>query len=137
MHTILCMLEQKYRSTRHAKYVCNYHLVWIPKYRKRILTEEVKKDLNEIIYSIAIDHDIKILQLNIMPDHVHLFISTVPRYSPSYLANLLKGVSARKLGMKHPELKRKDGIWTRSYFISTHGHVSSDTIKKYIEEQGE
>ena len=97
-----------------------------------ILIEEVKEDLKEIIYSIAEDHDIKILELEIMPDHVHLFISTVPRYSPSYLANLLKGVSARKLRIKHPELKRKDGIWTRSYFV-----VSSDTIKKYIEEQGE
>ena len=83
------MQNQDCHSTSHSKYLCNYHFVWIPKYRKGIL----------------------------------------------YLANLFKGVSVRKLGLKYPHLRRKEGIWTRAYFVSTHGHVSSETIKKYVEEQ--
>ena len=129
------MQNQDYHSTRHSKYLCNYHFVWIPKYRKGILIDGIVKELKEIIHSIAKEHKLDILALEVMPDHIHLFISAPPRYSPSYLANLFKGVSARKLGLKYPHLRRKEGIWTRAYFVSTHGHVSSETIKKYVEEQ--
>ena len=125
------MQNQSYHSTRHSKYLCNYHLVWIPKYRKGILVDEVVEELKKILYSIAKDHSVNILAVEVMPDHIHLFVSTSPRYSPSYLANLFKGVSARKLGIKYPGLRRKDGIWARAYFVSTHGHVSSETIRKY------
>jgi putative transposase len=95
----------------------------------------VVEKLKDILYSIAKEHKLDILTLEIMPDHIHLFVSTPPRYSPSYLANLFKGVSARKLGIEYPHLRRKEGIWTRAYFVSTHGHVSSETIRRYVEEQ--
>jgi putative transposase len=127
--------NQDYRSTEHSKYLCNYHLVWIPKYRKGILIDGVAEKLKDIIYSIAKDHKLEIFALEVMPDHIHLFLSAPPRYSPSYLANLFKGVSARKLGLEYPYLRRKEGMWTRAYFVSTHGHVSSETIRKYVEEQ--
>ncbi len=76
-----------------------------------------------------------VLAIEIMPDHIHLFVNCPPRYAPSYLANYFKGKSARQLLKKHPELRIKDGLWARSYFVATAGSVSSETIRKYIESQ--
>ena len=129
------MQNQNYRSTRHSKYLCNYHFIWIPKYRKGILIDGVAEKLEEIIRIIAEEHQLAVLSLEIMPDHIHLFLSSSPRFSPSYLINLFKGISSRRLRIQYPHLCRKEGIWTRAYFVSTHGHVSSETIRKYVEEQ--
>lgn len=127
----------EYKSTRHTKYLCNYHFVWIPKYRRDLLVGEVAEYTKEVLKSIAEELGCETITLEVMPDHVHLFVNCPPRYSPSYLANYFKGKSARLVLKKFPELRKYTGgkLWTRSYFISTAGNVSSDTIKKYIEEQ--
>nr|WP_011225202.1 IS200/IS605-like element ISSis2 family transposase [Sulfolobus islandicus]CAG38241.1 hypothetical protein [Sulfolobus islandicus] len=129
----------EYKSTRHTKYLCNYHFVWIPKYRRDLLVGEVTEYTKEVLKSIAEELDCEIITLEVMPDHVHLFVNCPPRYSPSYLANYFKGKSARLVLKKFPELRKYTGgkLWTRNYFISTAGNVSSETIKKYIEEQWE
>ena len=127
----------EYKSTRHVKYLCNYHFVWIPKYRRDLLVEDVAEYIKEILKSIAKELGCETIALEVMPDHIHLFVNCPPRYSPSYLANYFKGKSARLVLKKFPELRKytKGKLWTRSYFVSTAGNVSSETIRKYIEEQ--
>jgi len=127
----------EYKSTRYVKYLCNYHFVWIPKHSRDFLIEDAAEYIKEILKLIAKELGCEIITLEVMPDHIHLFINCPPRYSPSYLANYFKGKSARLVLKKFPELRKYTNgkLWTRSYFISTDGNVSSETIKKYIEEQ--
>lgn len=87
---------------------------------------------------VAKQNDMEVLQAEIMPDHVHLFVSAPPRYSPAEIVNMYKGISARWLRDRFPELKKLgDSLWTRTYYIGTAGHVSSETIRRYIESQSE
>jgi putative transposase len=125
------------KSTRHAKYLCNYHFIWIPKYRRAVLINEVAIYIKDILKNIAEELDCEVIAMEVMQDHIHLFINCSPRYSPSYLANYFKGKSARLILKRFPELrsKTKGKLWTSSYFVSTAGNISSETIKKYIEEQ--
>jgi putative transposase len=111
--------------------------MWIPKYYRDLLIEDVAKYIKEILKLIAKELGCEIIALEVMPDHIHLFVNCPPRYSPSYLANYFKGKSARLVLKKFSELRKytKGKLWTRSYFVSTAGNVSSETIRKYIEEQ--
>lgn len=120
------------RSTRHSKYNINYHLVWIPKYRHPVFTGEVADHLKDIFQIIAEKKGIEILSLEIMPDHIHLFISSPPQNAPSLLINWFKGISARMYNYWYNETAIK---WTNSYYVGTAGTVTAETIKKYIEEQ--
>jgi len=127
---------QEVKSTRHSVYLCNYHFVFIPKYRKAILNDAVKIDLEELFRKVALKYEIEIIAMEIMPDHVHLFVNALPRQSPAYIIKLFKGTSARFINQKYPELKQHSvSIWTRSYFVSTAGNMSADTVKRYIEDQ--
>ena len=125
-----------YKSTRHAKYLCNYHFVWIPKYRRDILSPKIIEEFKKIVYGIAGENGFQVIAMEAESDHVHLFVSAPPVKSPANLANTIKGVSSRRLGKIFPEIRTRDGeIWTRSYFVTTHGNISSATIQKYIDEQ--
>ena len=125
----------KLKSTRYVKYVCNYHFVWIP-CKRDVLVGEVAEYTKEVLEEIAKELGCEIIALHVEPDHIHLFVSCPPRYTPSYLANYFKGKSARKILQRFPELKtgNRGKLWTRSYFVATAGNVSSETIKRYIEE---
>ncbi len=125
-----------YQRSRHAVYLCNYHFIWIPKRRKPVLIGAIKQRLEQLIREIAKEHEWNILALEIKPDHVHLFISVQPYWSPHTVLRRIKGRSSRVLRREFPELLKLPSLWTRSYFVSTAGHVSSETIQKYIEEQG-
>ena len=126
-----------YKSTRNAKFLLNYHFIWIPKYRRGILDQEdIKTVVKDTIEELAVKHDYDILALEIMPDHIHLFISALPKYAPSNLMNIIKGTTGRRIAKEYPELKAKGSIWTRAYFVASTGNISSETIKKYIESQG-
>ncbi len=122
------------RKTRHSVYNINYHFVWIPKYRRSILNGQIKADLEGLIKSYAKKNEVEILSLSIQPDHVHLFVSSPPRFSPSQLINLFKGATARELLKRYPNLKRRGSLWTRSYYVGTAGTVSAETIEHYIAE---
>jgi len=122
------------KTTRHAKFQIAYHFVWIPKYRKNILQNDFKIELTNLIHEIARQFDFQILALEIMPDHVHLFLSAPPKYSPAEIVKIIKGTTARKLRMKFPTLRNSKHLWTNSYFVATHGNVSAETIRRYIEE---
>lgn len=127
------------KKTRYSVYNLNYHLVWIPKYRKSIFKGAMGIRLGEVLREACIRSDISILELQIMPDHIHLFVSAPPRWSPSEIVNVVKGYSSRKMRDEFPELKDKikDELWTRTYFVGSAGTVTIETIKKYIQEQKE
>jgi len=130
--------QARFRSTRHAKYWCAYHLVWIPKYRRDILIGEVAEYTKGVINKIINELGCENLALNVMPDYIHVFVLCPPRLAPAYVVKYLKGKSARKILQKFPKLKGKvkhGKLWTRSYFVTTVGNVSADIIKKYVEGQ--
>jgi putative transposase len=124
-------------KTRYAHYSIAYHLVWIPKYRRRILTGEVQKETKRLIAECCERQGLTLLALETDEDHIHAFVSAPPRFSPALIANLLKGYSSRYLREQLPHLKKvcgKDHLWTSSYYVGTAGAVSAETIKRYIEE---
>jgi len=98
----------------------------------------IKEFLEDQIYTIAATKEWEVLALKVMPDHIHLFISTTPFESPTGIVKVLKGVTALRLFKKFPELRNKywkGKLWSPSYYVGTAGHVSAETIQKYIEEQ--
>lgn len=126
-------------KTRWATYFLNYHFVWIPKYRRKVLTDKVAKTLETVIRRTAKENEIEVLALEIQPDHVHLFVSAPPRYSPAWLINTFKGVSSKRLRETFPSLHQLgDQLWTRTYYVGSAGEageageVSSETIRRYI-----
>ena len=129
-------MSQPYRRTNTTLSLINYHFVWIPRRRRKVLVNDVKKRLTELIYEKSGELDGKIVSLAIEPDHVHLFLNCLPDLAPKQIMHRIKGYSSYILRKEFPHLKRMPSMWTRSYFVSTAGNVSSSTIQKYIEAQG-
>ncbi|MUG95020.1 IS200/IS605 family transposase [Scytonema sp. UIC 10036] len=128
-------MMQQYRRKNHSVSLVNYHLVWIPKRRKKILIGDVENRLRTIVWEVCEEKKWKIIALEIMPDHVHLFVNVPPEIAPHQVANAIKGRSSRLLRQEFPHLLKLPSLWTSSYFVSTAGNVSSDTVRRYIEEQ--
>lgn len=116
-------------------YLVNYHLIWCPKRRKKVLVGDVKTRLEHIIKEVAKEKNTEVLALEIQPDHLHLFVSTHPNIPVHILIKAFKGRSSNLLRKEFPELLKLPSLWTHSYFVSTAGNVSSETIQKYIEAQ--
>ena len=126
------------KTLSSAVYNVNYHFVWCPKYRKAILKGEVAKTLKQQIETICQSKNWELLELNVQPDHIHLFISAPPYESPMGIIKVLKGVTAIQMFKALPALRttmRNGHLWSQSYYIGTAGHVSAETIRKYIENQ--
>lgn len=125
--------------TSSATYNINYHLVCAQNTEKSILEKpEVKQFLEDQIHTIAATKGFEVLALEIVPDHLHLFVSAPPFDSPTEIVKVFKGVTALRLFKKFPELRNeywKGKLWSPSYYVGTAGHVSAETIHKYIEEQ--
>ena len=139
---ILCIdnafatMPKGYASSIMSVHFMNYHFVWCPKYRRKVIVSDIESRLHEIIRDTAKENGWEIIALETMPDHVHLFIKTVPTIAPNNVIARIKGRSSRILRNEFPSLrKRLPTLWTRTYFVSTHGHVSSEIIKKYVGEQ--
>lgn len=128
-------MSQQYRHNRHSVFLMNFHFVWIPRRRRKVLIGEVATRLEEIIKDVATDLDMNILAMEIMPDHVHLFVSCTPSIAADQIMFRIKGRSSRLLRKEFPHLLKMPSMWTRSYFVSTAGNVSTETIKRYIAEQ--
>ena len=125
-----------YQSNRHVVYSCKYHIVWCPKYRRKVLIDEIAKRLKTIIHEVCQEHQAEIVSIEIMPDHVHLLVECDPQFGIHRLVRLLKGRSSCALRREFPELKRKlPTLWTNSYFVSTVGGAPLSVIKEYIENQ--
>lgn len=125
----------EYKHSRNQVYLINYHLIWCPKRRKPILVGKVKQRLDRIIKEVAKEKDVDILALEIQPNHLHLFISAYPTIAIHKLIKAFKGRSSHYLRREFPHLLRLPSLWTHSYFVSTAGNVSSQTIQEYIEAQ--
>lgn len=131
-------MEEKLVHARTCVYNAKYHIVWSVKYRKAVLIGEIDDALNQLLNQIAADKSFTIHAMEIMPDHVHVFVSAHPKISPSYIVKMLKGISGRLLMLKYPKLKQqlwKGNLWNSSYYLETVGSVSKDAIRKYIEKQ--
>ena len=128
----------RYRRTAGAVSNLHYHLVWCPKYRRAVLVGAVETRLKELLAEKAAAMDVQIAALEVMPDHVHLFLAAPPTDAPQHLANQFKGKISRVLRQEFPHLRsRLPTLWSRSYYIGSAGQVSEETIKRYIASQKE
>ncbi|NES84571.1 MAG: IS200/IS605 family transposase [Moorea sp. SIO2B7] len=127
--------HNNYRHKRTSVTFINYHFVWCPKRRKKVLTGSIAQRLEGLLYEKAYELDCQIIALEIRPDHVHLFISTPPTLAPAQIMFRLKGYTSRILRKEYPQLLKLPSLWTRSYYCGTAGNMSSETIKKYIANQ--
>jgi putative transposase len=115
-----------------------YHVVWCPKYRRAVLAGAVAGRCRELIGEKCAEHGWRIVALEVMPDHVHLFVKARPKDSPSYVANQLKGFTSRRLREEFPHLRsRLPTLWSRSFFVASVGAVSAATVQRYIDTQYE
>ncbi len=130
------MSDLRYRRNAGSVYSLKYHLVWCPKYRRKVLVGVIAQELRSLLYQKAQELDVAIEVLEIMPDHVHLFIESDPTEAPQRLANQFKRYTSRRLRQKFPQLRsRLPSLWSRSYYVGSIGHVSEETVKRYIEMQ--
>lgn len=126
----------EYKRDEHRVHLIVYHLIWCPKRRKSVLVGAVAQDLRTFLEEKCAEKGWEILELAIQPDHVHLFVRVWPADSAADVVKECKGATSFRLREKYPrELKRLPSLWTRSYFASTAGNVSQETIKRYIEAQ--
>lgn len=129
-------MNARYAKNAGAVFSLKYHLVWCPKYRRAVLTSPVDNRLRVLLTQKSTEMEATIHALEIMPDHVHLFIETDPRWCPAEIAYRLKGFTSRILRKEFPALKsRLPTLWSRSYFIASVGSVTEKSIKKYIANQ--
>jgi putative transposase len=126
----------EYKSNNNVVYSCKYHVVWCPKYRRKVLKNGIDTRLKELIQETCVEISADIIEMEIMPDHVHLLIEVDPQYGIHKAVKLIKGKSSRILRQEFPELRsRLPTLWTNSYFVSTVGGAPLAIIKQYIENQ--
>jgi putative transposase len=127
------------RRTKHAVYELKYHLVWVPKYRAKVLGVAERRYLKKLLEEIAAEYEFQIDTIEVMDDHVHVFVEVPPAYSPARVVQIMKSISAKELYKKYPELRKKmwsGAIWGEGYFARSVGDVvTSDVIRRYIKYQ--
>ena len=127
------------RRTKHAVYDLKYHMVWIPKYRKNILSEEIAEYLKEVFTRVAEEYGFQIDIMEVVEDHVHIFLEAPPRYSPADVVQIMKSVSGREVFRKYPKLRKQlwaGELWNDGYFVRSVGDkITAEIIRKYIEYQ--
>lgn len=129
-------MERQFKSNRNVVYSCKYHVVWCPKYRRRVLVDGVDVRLKEVLGLSAADLRAEIIEMEVMPDHVHLLVDVDPQFGIHRLVKLLKGRSSRLLRQEFPWLKKRlPTLWTNSYFVATVGGAPLAVVKQYIENQ--
>ena len=125
------------QSLSHSKWLCKYHIVFTPKYRRKVIYYQLRADIQKIIKDLCKWKGIAIIEGHMMPDHIHLLLSIPPKYSVSQIMGYLKGKSAMMIFERHANLKYKFGnrhFWAEGYYVSTVG-LNTATIQKYIREQ--
>jgi putative transposase len=126
----------EYKSNNNVVYSCKYHVVWCPKYRRKVLTGKIEVRLKELLRQYAAEINVDIIEMEIMPDHVHLLIEVDPQHGAHKAIKFLKGKTSYVLRKEFIELTTKiPTLWTNSYFISTIGGAPLSAIKQYIESQ--
>ena len=127
--------DPRWQRSHTAVYNVAYHIIWCPKYRRKVLTGAVERRLKALLSEKATELGVTIETMEVMPDHVHLFVKGTPALTPQSLVHRLKGYSSRVLRQEYRHLRRMPSLWTRSYYIESIGHISEATIRKYIEDQ--
>lgn len=128
----------EYRTNAHAQWDIKYHVVWITKYRYKVLRGEVAERARELIRQICEAREVRIVRGAVSPDHIHMLVSAPPQLAPSKLVQYVKGRSSRRLQEEFPHLHKRywgQHLWARGYFCATVGAVDEATIKQYIENQ--
>ena len=128
------LVQEDYKTHNHVKFLINYHFVFIPKRRKRVLINAVATRTRQIFAEVAIENGWDILALEVAPDHVHLFVSVNPTDTPHLIVKAFKGRSSRYLRQEFSDLLKLPSLWTSSYFVSTARNISSDAVRRYIED---
>jgi len=125
-----------YKSNRNVVYSCKYHVVWCPKYRRKVLVEEVETRLKELIKAACSEKQVDIIQMEVMPDHVHLLIEIDPQFGIHRAVKYIKGYTSSVLRKEFLHLTtRLPTLWTNSYFVSSVGGAPLSAIKQYVERQ--
>jgi putative transposase len=124
------------QSNNSVVYVCRYHVVFCPKYRRKVLTPPIDARLKTILAEQIERWGQEFIELEVMPDHVHLLVGCDPQFGIHRLVKLLKGFSSHALREEFPALKRRlPSLWTNSYFVATTGGVTLETLKRYVQNQ--
>ena len=129
---------QNYRKTSHSTYDCKYHIVWITKYRKRVLVGVIAERIRDLLRGICKEHEVEIIKGHISQDHVHLFVSVPPHLAISKLVQYLKGKSSYKMMQENKQLSKVfwgRHLWGRGYFVATSGNITDEVIMEYINHQ--
>jgi len=133
------MSDEQYHSASHCKYLTQYHIIWCPKFRFSVLRKGIDIILKDILTNICNRYGYKIKALEVMPDHIHIFVDSPQTVAPCDIVRTLKSISAIEMFKTYPQLKqfysRCGALWSKGYFISTVGHISETTVKRYIGEQ--
>lgn len=125
-----------YKTNNNVVYSCKYHVVFCPKYRRAVLVGEIAARLKSILLGVCQERRCELMEMEVMPDHVHLLLEVGPQFGVHRLVKLLKGRSSRLLRQEFPHLKsRLPTLWTNSYFVSTVGGAPLAVIKRYIEDR--
>ena len=127
---------EEVRSRNNVFYRCTYHVVWCPKYRRKVIAGRVGDRLKQIIGEVCAEHDAPIVELQTMPDHVHLLVGCDPQFGIHRLVKQIKGGSSRLLRQEFTALRRRlPTLWTNSYFVATAGGATLEAVKRYVENQ--
>ena len=122
------------RHGRTCVFNINYHIVWSTKYRRKVLTSEIETRLKDILINVAQEKGFEIAEIEVVTkDHVHVFVSAIPKISISYIAKMMKGISGRLLLKEFPEISKE--LWNHSYYVETIGSISEEAIRQYIQNQ--
>ena len=128
--------SKRYKSDSHLKYSCQYHIIFCPKYRRKVLCNGIDVRFKELVLNNQEKFKYEVIEMEVMEDHVHLLLDVHPKIGVYEVVNRIKGVTSRILRDEFPLLKKRlPSLWTRSKFISSVGSVSLEVVKKYIEEQ--
>ena len=129
-------MKNEYKRTSTTVSMLNYHFVFCPRYRRKIfLIDGLEERFKESVLQICEQNQMEVLAMECHVDHVHLFLSALPKYSPADIMRIVKGNTSRVLLSEFSDILRSPTVWTRSYFVSTAGNVSSETIRRYVETQ--
>ena len=131
---------QNYRKTRHTTYDCKYHIVWITKYRKRVLEGLLAERVRDLLRQICKENNVEIIKGHVSKDHIHLFVSVPPHLAISKLVQYLKGKSSYKIMQENKQVSRMfwgRHLWGRGYFVATSGNITDEVIMEYIKNQDE
>lgn len=124
------------RSNANIVYQCAYHVVWCPKYRRKVLAGAVETRLKELITEVCREYDAILVELEVMPDHVHLLVEVDPQFGIHKLVKRIKGRTSHDLRNEFPSLRsRLPTLWTNSYFVATVGGASLEVVRRYVENQ--